>query len=154
MNPQDVDEDVADPAEDLLHVIAVDPETQHIPQQVEPAPVQEHRRQERPTDRDRARVVLDVISDDLPTHTTERVAHQDLDEVGHRLLQVLVVRDLPGRHRQRKGELLAALLLDQEDRDVGRDQDVGDDRQGPGALQVAEREDHGRSSPSGEWGVE
>ena len=65
---------------------------------------------------------------------SELVADQDPDHAGPRLIDVLIVGDLPGRHRKAPGEFLSALLLDQEDRDVHGDQAIRNERDDPRSL--------------------
>ena len=48
-----VDDQVADGAQDLLDVVAEDPEVEHVPGQVQRAAVQEHGREQRQPDRER-----------------------------------------------------------------------------------------------------
>ncbi len=120
---QEVEDEVAQPAERVLDVVAEDPEEEHVPGQVEDVPVHEHRRdaRERP-----------VLADDRTG-----VVH----------LARVVGQVVDGAF----GDVDAAVLDDDVERDVRRNQRRGHDREAPGRDVVLERDQRTVSASSAFW---
>ena len=116
-----------------------------------PAPMQKHRREQRPSHRDRTgnlgtrpRTLLQVYA------TAEWVAHQDGHDLHDRLVQVFVVPDLVRSSRVRERELVTRCCWTRKTSHVDRDECVGDVRNDLRSVQVTKRKNHGRASRSKE----
>lgn len=133
--------------EAVLDVVAEDPEEQHVEAQVQPRAVEEHRREDRQVDvlpRKEGLVTPDhgpgvcrlaaCARGDL--REREGIARGDLARDGGMLVEkpVLPVDVLEG--------VAAARLNQDENNDVRRDEQQGDDRAAAGRVEVSERYDH------------
>ena len=130
----EVEDGELDVAEQVLDLIAEDPEVEHVARDVHQRPVHEHRRQERELDRHRPRVVVD----------RHGLAAQ-VDAHGSR--QVLVVQDLEGDRGPGVRERVAGRRLEQVHEHVQADQAVHDEGcRVPSRVVVAEWKQHLSSS--------
>lgn len=114
----------------VFDVVPEDPEIEHVPEDVHPRCVHEHRGQKRQVDRGRPRVVAD--RDALPAGSNRLHAHE-----------ILVVCDLERNGAIAVNETLARAELDKPDENVCSDERVSDDRDGVAVrIVISERHYH------------
>jgi hypothetical protein len=148
-----VEQHVADVAEAVLDVVAEDHQEQHVAEQVQPAAVQEHRRE----DRHRGRLVVAGRADEAA-----RALRSHAHVTGGDGRRGLAVDQLPGHRRPVVQERLevaqlgrAALAGDraghtrsgQEHHEVGGDQRVRHIRRATDRVHVMDGDDHGEILP-------
>src|SRR5207245_1890168 len=127
---EQIEEQIFDRAERLLDVVPEDEEEQHVPADVQPATVHEHRREEREPERVRTRRLVDL--DRRPIGQREDLWTDD----------VAARRDLRRHRAVPVGEGRIRELIE-EDEDVEGDDREIDDRDPRPVVLVTER-DHGR----------